>query len=147
MRTRTKPDTGKVYVAWQSFSGLLPDGSSPVFPAGTRLRGDHPAVRQHFGNFVLDGAPADEVARVREEAADAATRRNREEPSPESSAARIVEAVPIMWRALDDIDFDNGRLRRKLKKGEQVADDDPLRLAAPASFGRVSDDAHHWYRR
>jgi hypothetical protein len=62
MRTKTKIDPQKIYVAWQGFSTTLPDGTPFAAQTGTRLRGSHPAVR-HVGEqaFVEDGTLSDEI--------------------------------------------------------------------------------------
>jgi hypothetical protein len=138
---RNRLDPNVIYTNWQSFAGHLAGVGDISFPAGTRLRGDHPAVRQWPQNFAPDGTPSNEIGQLRAEAAEEAARQNipAEEADP---PAKIVEATPIMWTALDDVDYDNGRLRRKLKKGEQVEDDDPVRLAVPSAFGRFFDEHH-----
>lgn len=48
-----KPDPDAVYVAWQG--AALPDPDITL-PKGSRLKGDHPAVRNNSWLFVEDGA-------------------------------------------------------------------------------------------
>lgn len=57
-----KLDPSLTYVAWQSFSVTLDDGTSPVIPKGSRLRADDPAVLACPDNFVKDRASRAEVA-------------------------------------------------------------------------------------
>ncbi len=57
---RTKPDPDKQYEPVMSFSG--PHGT---FNTGTRLSGDHEAVRASFGSWMLASLPDDEKGRLR----------------------------------------------------------------------------------
>ena len=84
--------------------------------------------------FALDGDPADEA---RKRAA-----LDREPPIVDDRRAAVVEAVPVMLQALDDIHFDDGRTRRHFVKGERVPADDEIVRRIPASFGLATDHDH-----
>ncbi len=60
LKRAAKPDPDRTYEPVQSFSG--PDGT---YATGTRLAGDHPAVRAAFGQWMLADLPDDEKGRIR----------------------------------------------------------------------------------
>jgi hypothetical protein len=55
-----KPDPNAIYRSWQGFAVDV-DGVPVSVGVGERLRGDHPAVRAAFWNFVEDGWPLSEA--------------------------------------------------------------------------------------
>jgi hypothetical protein len=61
---RAKFADDEVVVCFEPFHSGHVDGPNVCAP-GTRLRGDHPYVRNSPQYFVRDGTPADEVARLR----------------------------------------------------------------------------------
>ena len=60
-KEKVKLDPEAVYMSWQGFSCELPGGLPFTCQKGTRLRGDHPAVKSQPQNFRLDGTPDSEL--------------------------------------------------------------------------------------
>jgi hypothetical protein len=59
---KQKPKADTLYVCFESFASDSRDGNCA---RGTRLRGDHPIVRNYPQFFVPDGTPDDELERIR----------------------------------------------------------------------------------
>ena len=84
LKTRKpQPDPERQYEAVVSFSG--PDGA---FNPGTRLTGDHPALRAAFGSFMLADLPDDEKAMIRNKAMWGDVAAYQPPPTPAAPVAR-----------------------------------------------------------
>lgn len=115
-----QPDPEKLYEPVQAFSS----GEVTLNP-GTRLQGDHQAVRAHFGSFMRSDLPDDVKARIRAEAmwgdvgADAPPG-----PAPDPVAqlpsGRFV--ATRSWQLADD-DLQD---RARINAGDILAFDDPV---------------------
>ena len=71
MTTRTKPRQFKadeIAVCVESFVSTI-DGVPVAVPKGTRLKGDHEAVKRNLALFLPDGASAEEISMQRQEIA------------------------------------------------------------------------------
>jgi len=106
----------EVAVAWQTFAG---DGIPEVIKRGTRLRGNHPAVRRWPQFFVADGTPAnewptnDDLPGVKEAAAEA-DRRFRAEQAQKYPTVPAEEAVVcIQGFAIGQVAVQEGEVRRR----------------------------------
>lgn len=60
-KEKVKLDPEAMYVSWQGFSCELPGGLPFTCQKGTRLRGDHPAVKSQPSYFRPDGTPDSEI--------------------------------------------------------------------------------------
>lgn len=82
----------EIVVCFESFgTGALP--GQPVFGVGTRVRGDHPAVKIAPQYWAPDGTPTDELARRRVK-----LWQDAEAPIPPPPTPRTVVAKPIRDR-------------------------------------------------
>jgi hypothetical protein len=132
---KPKPDPDALYEARVAFT----DGRR-VWNPGTRLRGDHEAVRAHFDAFMLASLPDDEKARQHASALwdqtiveDHASRRH------STTAFPPAKRPSGNMQALDNWTIEEPALGgpRPLYAGTIVASDDPLYLAFPQLFRPV----------
>src|SRR4051794_31168048 len=98
LRTMKEPklDPAVIFECWQGFAAGVA-GAETAIPAGTRLRGDDPAVQAYPQWFVRNGEPVPSVF-------------NGLEPTPEPEADVVLDHAPVEHR-----EADVAALRRPIK--------------------------------
>ena len=124
MSVKRKFAADEIVVAWQGFAV-----GYHAIPAGTRLRGNHEAVRLAPQNFVPDGTPANEMPHYLDEAIAQAEA----QPTAPKVEPRIDPGTPVgrlMICRQGVIDSAAG----PCPEGRVVLDTDPLVAAAGEAF-------------
>lgn len=129
MNRAAKPAPEALYEVAVSFAV-----DNRVYQAGQTLRGDHEAVRTHFGQWMLASLPDDEKRKIRSDKLWGQT--NAEGPSEAPKAAPIAEPATGPFRAvrnwtLADPDFQD---RSRINAGEIVDASDPVFRRYPHLF-------------
>lgn len=135
-KQKMRIDPSKFYRAWQG-AAIDADGEQFAFDRGTRLRGDHAAVKRlGAGAFVEDGTPENEWPSVFDDViamAEAAS-----PPVPQAPPPRIDPATPLS--AL--VACSRGILSSKAgtaREGAIHLADDAIVLAVPEAFMPLSE--------
>ena len=134
LKRTARPDPTKQYEPVQSYSG--PEGT---FSTGTRLAGDHPAVRASFGQWMLSDLPDDEKGRLRTAAMFGA----QEVPEHDQHAAPpVAQPASGRFRALGTWTLADADLqhRARINAGELVTADDEVFRRFPHLFVQHVED-------
>jgi len=121
-----KPNPDEIYVAWTSFTTQGWD-----VRRGSRLRGDHEAVKTCPRFFVLDGTPTDEIPH------ELSIVPEHPPPDPGARAAKIPEPIPDDDAVICTMQFTVLATGRLIPKGAILRRDDPDVIAYPYYFTRA----------
>jgi hypothetical protein len=121
----------EIVIAWQSFAV---DGVFETIAKGTRLRGNHPAVRKAPGYFVPDGLPESEWPSVYDAAGAAIERTDSRERAERVRQGREPAVIPPEKQVVCTIGFVSAKGRTYVEGAIYHRDDPAVKDKATRKY-------------